>query len=250
MKDDTATHPAALVTGAAQRIGATIARRLHAVGYNIVLHYRKSSGAAQALCAELNTLRPHSALSLMAELNDVEAIERLAQQALAQWQRMDVLVNNASSFYPTPVGKTTTEQWDDLMGSNARAPFFLAQALAPALAAQKGSVVNIADIYADRPLAQHTLYCMAKAANVMLTKSLAQELAPAVRVNGVAPGAILWPEQGGAVDADAQTKLLGSVPLARTGLPDDIANTVLFLVRDAPYISGQVIAVDGGRSIR
>lgn len=250
MKVDTVAHPVALVTGAAQRIGATITRTLHAAGYNTVLHYRKSSGAAQALCAELNTLRPHSAISLMADLNDVHAIERLAQQALAQWQRLDVLVNNASSFYPTPVGKTTAEQWDDLMGSNARAPFFLAQALAPALAAQKGAVVNIADIYADRPLAQHTLYCMAKAANVMLTQSLALEMAPDVRVNGVAPGAILWPEQGGAVDTVAQEKLLGNVPLGRTGLPEDIANTVLFLLRDAPYINGQVIAVDGGRSVR
>lgn len=244
-----AAAPVALVTGAAQRIGAVIARHLHAAGYNIVLHYHQSQVAAQALCAELNAQRAHSAVSYQANLNDHEAINGLAQQALLAWGRLDALVNNASTFYPTSLGSTTAAHWDDLFSSNARAPFFLAQAVAPALAAQRGAMVNIADIYAETPLAQHTVYCMAKAANVMLTKSLARELAPHVRVNGIAPGAILWPEQGGATDANAQAALLHKIPLARTGSPEDIANTVLFLLRDAPYITGQIIAVDGGRSV-
>jgi pteridine reductase len=241
--------PVVLITGAAQRIGAVIARTLHTEGYNVVLHYLNSQNAAQVLCAELNALRQQSAISLSADLNDVCAIQQLAHNAIQQWQRMDALVNNASTFFPTSVGSATVAQWDNLMGSNARAPFFLAQALASQLAEQRGVIVNIADIYADRPLAQHTLYCMAKAANVMLTKSLAKELAPQVRVNGIAPGAILWPEQGGAVSAGAQTALLEKVPMQCSGMPEDIANTVLFLLRDAPYITGQIIAVDGGRSI-
>ncbi len=238
-----------LVTGAAQRIGATISRVLHAAGYNLVLHYRNSHAAAEFLGEELNRLRPGSAIILHADLDDLQSIEQLAVQALSQWQRVDALVNNASGFYPTPIGTVTDRQWNDLMSSNARAPFFLAQALAPALAAQQGAIVNIADIYAGQPLEKHSVYCMAKAANVMLTKSLAKELAPDVRVNGIAPGAILWPEQGGAVDAEQQRALLSKVPLARTGSPDDIASAVLFLLRDAPYITGQVLAVDGGRSI-
>lgn len=241
--------PVALITGAAQRIGAVIARTLHAAGYNVVLHYLNSQNAAQVLCAELNALRQQSAISLSADLNNVEAIQQLAHHAIQQWQRIDALVNNASAFFPTPVGSATEAQWNNVMGSNALAPFFLSQALAAKLAEQRGAIVNIADIYADRPLAQHTLYCMAKAANVMLTKSLAKELAPQVRVNGIAPGAILWPEQGGAVSTGAQTALLEKVPMQCSGMPEDIANTVLFLLRDAPYITGQIIAVDGGRSV-
>ena len=241
--------PVALVTGSAQRIGATIIKTLHAAGYNTVIHYRHSQAPAEALTAALNAQRANSAVCIAADLNDIHAIQQLAQQSCEVWGNLDALVNSASSFYPTPVGNTTDHQWNDLINSNMKAPFFLAQALATALAEQQGAIINIADIYAEKPLANHTIYCMAKAGNAMLTKSLANELAPHVRVNGVAPGAILWPEQGGAVQPSAQEKLLEKIPLARTGLPEDIANTVLFLLRDAPYITGQIIAVDGGRSI-
>lgn len=242
-------NPVALVTGSAQRIGSAIIRTLHAAGYNCVIHYRQSRQQAESLTAELNRLRENSVICLAADLNDIDAINRLAAEAANEWGRMDALVNSASSFYPTPVGTATGKHWDELVNSNMKAPFFLAQALAPALKKQQGTIVNIADIYAARPLSHHTIYCMAKAGNVMLTQSLATELAPDVRVNGVAPGAILWPEAGGAVDATSQQRLLEKVPLARTGLPQDIADTVLFLLRDARYITGQIIAVDGGRSM-
>jgi pteridine reductase len=244
-----AISPVALVTGSAQRIGATIARTLHTAGYNTVIHYRNSKIQAQTLTDELNALRENSAVCISANLNSTQAIQTLATTALEIWGRMDALVNSASSFYPTPLGSTTEAQWDDLINSNMKAPFFLAQALATALAEQYGAIVNIADIYAEKPLAEHTIYCMAKAGNVMLTQSLARELAPQVRVNGVAPGAILWPEHGGAAAKSSQQKLLEKIPLARTGLPEDIANAVLFLLRDAPYITGQIITVDGGRSL-
>lgn len=241
-------EPVVLVTGAAQRIGAVIARHLHGAGYRVVLHYHQSHAAAQALCTELNTTRAQSAIALPANFNDVSAVHVLAKQAVDAWGRLDALINNASTFYPTPLGEVTAAQWDELFASNARAPFFLSQALVPALAAQQGAIVNIADIYAQTPLQQHAVYCMAKAANKMLTLSLARELAPAVRVNGIAPGAILWPEQGGAQNEAAQMQLLQQIPLRRMGTPEDIARTVLFLLRDAPYITGQVLAVDGGRS--
>ncbi len=242
-------RPVAVVTGSAQRIGAAIVTALHHAGYNTVIHYRQSREQAEALAATLNTLRPDSAVCLAADLNDVGAIRQFAVQAQEPWGRIDALVNSASSFFPTPIGHISEQQWDDLVGSNMKAPFFLSQALAAPLARQQGAIVNIADIYAERPLAEHTVYCMAKAGNVMLTMSLARELAPQVRVNGVAPGAILWPGQGGAVDSMAQQQVLAKVPLGRTGRVQDIATTVLFLLRDAPYITGQVIAVDGGRSV-
>jgi pteridine reductase len=241
--------PVALVTGGAQRIGAAIVRTLHKAGYNMVVHCHRSQDAASAVCAELNMLRTDSAISLQADLLNLDAIAMLAEQSVSAWGRLDALVNNASAFYPTPVAHVSGLQWDELMGSNARAPFFLSQAVASALSQQSGAIVNIADVYAEKPLRQHTVYCMAKAANVMLTKSMAKELAPQVRVNGIAPGAILWPEQGGAVQADKQQALLQAVPMGRTGTPDDIAQAVLFLLRDAPYITGQIIAVDGGRSV-
>ncbi|HSC75356.1 MAG TPA: pteridine reductase [Pseudomonadales bacterium] len=242
-------NPVALITGSAQRIGATIARKLHAVGYNTIIHYRNSTTQAEALTAELNAMRENSAVCIATNLDDIDSIRGLAENALAAWGHIDTLINSASSFYPTPLGSTTEAQWNDLINSNMKAPFFLAQALAPTLAKQQGTIVNIADIYAEKPLTKHTVYCMAKAGNIMLTQSLARELAPHVRVNGIAPGAILWPEHGGATELAAQEKLLGKIPLARTGLPEDIANTVLFLLRDAPYITGQIITVDGGRSI-
>lgn len=242
-------HPVALVTGSAQRIGAVIIHTLHNAGYNTVIHYRHSRKEAEALAAELNMRRENSAVCIAADLSDIDAINRLAENAVSAWGRLDALVNSASSFYPTPVGTATEHQWNELVDSNMKAPFFLTQALAPALEENCGAVINIADIYAEKPLAKHTVYCMAKAGNVMLTQSLARELAPHVRVNGVAPGAILWPEQGGATEQSSQQELLQKIPQGRTGLPQDIADTVLFLLRDAPYITGQIIKVDGGRSI-
>lgn len=242
-------HPVALVTGGAKRIGAAIVRTLHAAGYNTIIHYHSSSESAEALAAELNTLRSNSAACIAADINNMNSLTLLAKKAPAIWGHIDALINSASTFYPTPIGNSTENQWNELIGSNMKAPFFLSQALASALMEQQGTIINIADIYAEKPLAAHTIYCMAKSGNVMLTQSLARELAPHIRVNGVAPGAILWPEQGGATDQLAQQELLAKIPLARTGLPKDIADTVLFLLRDAPYITGQIIAVDGGRSL-
>ena len=251
MGNNSNTHeaPVALITGSAQRIGAAITRMLHELGYNTIIHYRHSASSAQKLASELNGIRKNSAASVAADLNDHQSILNLAETAVGIWGRIDVLINSASSFYPTPIGSATELQWDELVNSNMKAPFFLSQALAPALARQKGAIINIADIYAEKPLAQHTIYCMAKAGNAMLTKSLAMELAPMIRVNGIAPGAILWPDQGGANEEQAQTKLLEKIPLGRTGLQEDIANTVVFLLRNAPYITGQIISVDGGRTL-
>ena len=240
--------PVALITGAAQRIGACIARSLHRAGYRVVLHYRHSASAANALLAELNSSRDNSACAIAVELCELTQLERLANQAVAHWGRLDALINSASTFYATPLGQSSEAQWDELVGSNMKAPFFLAQALAPALRETGGAIINITDIYADRPLPRHTVYCMAKAGNAMLTRSLALELAPQVRVNGIAPGAILWPEQGGASNSEAQQSLLRKIPLGRTGEAQDIADTVLFLLRSS-YITGQIVAVDGGRSI-
>ncbi|TQV71799.1 pteridine reductase [Exilibacterium tricleocarpae] len=245
----TANHPVALITGAARRIGAQIAETLHRADFNVVLHYRNSATAAEQLAATFNQRRPDSAICLAADLCQSTQVQHLAEQSQTQWGRVDALINNASSFYPTPIGSATEAQWDDLLGSNVKAPFFLSQALAAALTRQRGAIINIADIHADRPLAEHTVYCIAKAGNVMLTQSLARELAPAVRVNGIAPGAILWPEQAAELSDDGKQKVLGRVPLARPGAPADIAATVLFLLTGAPYITGQVIAVDGGRSL-
>lgn len=240
--------PVALITGAAKRIGAETSRHLHSAGFNVIIHYRHSSGPAEHLAAELNQLRANSAIAIAADLSNISAINTLAEQALAQWQTIDLLVNNASSFYPTPFGQVSENEWDDLLSSNLKAPFFLAQALAPALTQTQGCIINIADIYAERPLQQHSVYSIAKAGNVMLTKTLARELAPRVRVNGIAPGAILWPEDG-AMSAANKTSMLAKIPLNQCGQAQDIARTILFLAQQAPYISGQIIAVDGGRSI-
>jgi pteridine reductase len=236
----------ALVTGGAHRIGARIARTLHGAGMDLVLHYRSSGAAARALMEELVAERPASVLPLQADLSESSAYPWIAEQVAAWRGRLDVLVNNASSFYPTPLGEVTEAQWDDLMGSNLKAPFFLAQALTPLLREHHGAIVNIVDIYAERPLKDHPVYSMAKAGNAMMVKALALELGPEVRVNGVAPGAILWPEQG--LSEQAQQEILNRTALNRLGTPEEIARTVLFLVRDADYITGQIIAVDGGRS--
>ena len=237
----------ALITGAAARLGRAIARELHR-DHRLLIHYRSSSETAQELVEELNRIRPDSAVALRGELSTTADCERLAERAIEQWGGVDVLVNNASAFFPTPIGGATEDQWEQLINSNLKAPFFLSQALAESLKRHSGCIVNMADIHAERPMPHHPIYCAAKAGLVMLTKSLALELAPRVRVNGVAPGAIIWPEQQ-KVDDDAKMQILSCIPLARTGDAQDIARTVRFLVSEAPYISGQVIPVDGGRSL-
>jgi pteridine reductase len=239
----------ALITGGGRRIGAAIARRLHQQGFNIILHYRKSSHEAQALAKTLNNARPHSASSLYADLTCNNEIQQLAKQSITIWGRIDVLINNASSYYPTPFGEVTEHQWDDLVASNTKAPFFLSQALAPELTKQQGCIINIVDIHAERPVMDYSPYTIAKAGNAMLTKSLARELAPAVRVNGVAPGVIIWPENAAQHSDQEKQRILNQIPLGREGSADDIAKTVLFFINDAPYITGQILAVDGGRSI-
>ncbi|QWT19937.1 pteridine reductase [Bacillus sp. NP157] len=239
--------PVVLVTGGARRVGAVICRRLHAAGCNVAIHYRSSADEAESLARELNATRPESAALFSAALEKAETPEHLIGDVLAVFGRLDGLVNNASAFYPTPIGSTTQVQWDDLFAANARAPFFLSQAAAPALRAARGAIVNIVDIYAERPLAGHTVYVMAKAALAMLTQSLAKELAPDVRVNAVAPGAILWPESG--KPEEAAEALIAKTPLARKGEPDDVAEAVRWLMLDARYTTGQVVRVDGGRAL-
>ncbi|MCP1728449.1 pteridine reductase [Natronospira proteinivora] len=235
----------ALVTGAARRIGATIAETLHQAGMNVVIHYRHSATEAETLADTLNTRRRDSAVTAQADLLAPDGFPSLIKTA-EQWGGLDLLVNNASSFYATPVGEAEESHWDELIGSNLKGPFFLSQAATPSLTARQGQIINIVDIHGYRPLARHPIYSVAKAGLLMLTRSLAGELAPAVRVNGIAPGAILWPEQP--MDAATQNTILDRIPLARSGHPQDIANAVLFLVRDGSYINGQVIPVDGGRS--
>lgn len=249
MSDTHHSNPVAIVTGGARRIGAEIARCLHQRGLRVCLHYRSSSAEAEALIAGFNARRPDSACGVVAELSDAAAPQQIRDATLAQWGRIDVLINNASAFYPTPISDATQAQWDELMASNLRGPFFLSQACAPALTEAKGAIINLVDIHAEVPLADHPIYCMAKAGLVMQTRSLAKDLAPAVRVNAVAPGSILWPE-GDAMDTpEAQAAILARVPLQRQGEPADIANMVTFLALDAPYVTGQVVAVDGGRSL-
>jgi pteridine reductase len=237
----------ALITGAGKRIGAAIARTLHAAGANIAVHYFRSSAPADELVAELNAARPDSALAFGADLRDIAPLEQLVGNVVAAAGRLDILINNASSFYPTEIGTITEENWQDLVHSNLKAPLFLAQAALPHLKAANGSIVNIVDIHARRPLRHYHVYGAAKAGLAMLTRSLARDLAPEVRVNGVSPGAILWPEDG--MSDRVKQNIIARIPLGRPGGPEDIAGTVLFLVRDAPYITGQIIAVDGGRSI-
>lgn len=241
------TRPVALITGAARRVGATIARTLHAAGYDVALHYRRSSDEMQALCAELEQVRAGSTLAIQAELSDIDRLPRIVHACAERFLRLDALINNASAFFPTPVGGVTPAQWKDLFASNAEAPFFLAQAAMHHLRAAQGSIVNIIDIYAQRPLSGYPVYCMAKAALAMMTQALAKELAPEVRVNAVAPGAVLWPEAGKSYTD--QTELVARTPLRRAGAPEDVADAVLYLLRDAKFTTGQVLAVDGGRSL-
>lgn len=237
----------ALVTGGARRVGAQITRSLHAAGANVVIHCRRSVEEAGGLAAELERLRPASTAVVTADLLDDAALSGLAQAATGRFGALHLLVNNASTFYPTPVGQVTAAQWDDLIGTNLRAPLFLTQMLAPHLKRTRGSVLNIVDIHGQRPLRDHIVYSTAKAGLIMLTRSLARELAPEVRVNAVAPGAILWPESG--IDTTRREKIQAQTPLARSGSPQDIARAVLFFAAYAPFVTGQVLAVDGGRSI-
>lgn len=236
-----------LITGGARRVGAQIARTLHAAGARILVHYRSSTAAAQELGEELNAARAGSAALFAADLQQEAAPEQLIAAAVGHFGRLDALINNASTFFPTPVGKITRTAWDDLMGSNLRAPLFLAQAAAAHLAKRRGVIINVVDIHGLRPLKGYPVYSIAKAGLAMLTRSLARELAPDVRVNGIAPGPVLWAEHD--LDDGMKREIVAKTALKRVGSPQDIARTALFLIRDAPYITGQIIAVDGGRSI-
>ena len=240
------THPVALVTGAARRVGAVIARTLHGAGYDVALHYRQSRGELDALAEALEARRAHSTLVLQADLADSAQLPGLVDAVIARFGRLDALVNNASIFHATPLGEITAAQCDAFFAVNARAPLLLAQAAAPHLKTAHGAIVNITDIHAERPLPQHAAYGMSKAALRLATAALAQALAPEVRVNAVAPGAILWPKGKSDADRDA---VLARIPLQRTGTPGEIANRVLWLIRDAGYITGQTVRVDGGRTL-
>ncbi len=236
-----------LITGGARRLGAVIARTLHGAGARVLIHYHRSNQEAHALAAELNARRAHSAVVFAADLLDASLAPAIVGATMAAFGRLDVLINNASTFYPTPVGEITLAQWDDLLGSNLKAPLFLSQAAAPHLRTARGLILNLIDIHALRPLKGHPVYCAAKAGLAMLTKSLARELGPEIRVNGIAPGPVLWPEQP--MEDALKHEIIGKTALQRHGTPQDIARTALFLAKDAPYITGQIIAVDGGRSI-
>lgn len=240
-------EPVALVTGGARRIGAAIVHALHAVGMKVVVHYRSSLTEAQALEAELETTRAGSVVLARGDLCDAAIPEALIRKATQHFGRLDLLVNNASSFYPTLLGKTSTAQFDDLLATNLKAPYFLAQAAADALTTTQGSIINIADLSADRPMKSYPVYSAAKAALVSLTRSLARELAPAVRVNAIAPGVVLWPE--GQRNREAQQQIIARTPLDRMGTLEDVQSAVLFLARNARFVTGQVLYVDGGRSV-
>ncbi len=245
--NDRTPAPVILVTGAARRVGAAIARALHDRGARIAVHYRNSAAEAQALATELNTIRPDSAFPVGGDLSVDGIPDVVADAVLAHYGRIDGLVNNASSFFPTPFGTIDATAWTDLIGSNLKGPLFLTQALAPALREARGAVVNIIDIHAERPLRHYALYCAAKAGLAGLTRALALELAPEVRVNGVSPGPIEWPEDG-QIGPVERAQIIGHTLLKREGSPSDIARTVAFLLLEAPYITGQILAVDGGRS--
>lgn len=246
MQKNSLNKKVALITGSARRVGAEIAHTLHQAGMKIVLHYNASEMEAIQLCDTLNKARENSAVALQADLQ-LEVCQTLIEQAYIVWERLDVLVNNASKYYHTYIGKVSEYAWDDLMNTNIKAPFFLAQAAAPYLAKNHGSIVNIADIHAHYPLKDYSVYCISKGALVTLTKVLAKELGPTVRVNAVSPGVVLWPEGGNNLSPEEKETIISRISLLRAGTPLDIAKAVLFLVRDADYVTGQVISVDGGR---
>lgn len=247
MQKNTLNGKAVLITGAARRIGAEIARLLHEFEMNIVLHYNASEEEAIDLCEQLNNEREHSAIAIQADLQGLESEKALIQQAVKAWGRLDVLVNNASRFYRTHFNKITEYAWDDLMNSNLKAPFFLSQAAAPYLAEHHGCIINIGDINAERPLRDYSVYCISKAGMVNLTKVLAKELGPHVRVNAVSPGAVLWPEGENKLTDEEKKMVIERTSLLKHGDPNDIAKAVLFFIKDANYVTGQILNVDGGR---
>ncbi|HET8802279.1 MAG TPA: pteridine reductase [Marinobacter sp.] len=249
MSAATPPAPVALITGAAHRLGARTAQVLHQRGWRVIIHYRSREQQANTLAGDLNQQRENSALAIQADLGQMGEIRRLGEEATAQWGRLDGLINNASVFYPTPTPEAREDDWNTILNTNLKAPFFLLQTCLPALRAARGSVVNMIDIYSERPLPDHPLYCASKAGLAALTRSWAKDLAPDIRVNGVSPGAILWPEGGGEIDEQHQQTILDKTALARTGSPDDIAETIAFLINDAPFITGQILPVDGGRSL-
>jgi len=244
---DSLTGRVVLITGAARRLGAGLARGFHSAGANIAIHYHRSESDAERLRDEFNTTRKDSAIATSANLLDLAELPRLVERALTAFGRLDVLINNASTFYPTPVGSIEPSQWDDLMGTNLKAPLFLSQAAAPALRRAQGLIINMIDIHGQRPLRDHPVYSTAKAGLAMLTRSLARELGPDIRVNGIAPGPILWPDSG--INQHLQEEIISRTQLKRRGSPDDIVRTALFFATDAPYVTGQILAVDGGRSV-
>lgn len=241
------TRPVVIVTGAARRVGAVIAETLCAAGCDVAISYRHSQADAEAVVARCEAIRGRSCIALPLDLSDLSALPGFVDAVVARFGRIDALVNNASSFYATPLAQARIAHWDDLFATNVRAPFFLAQAAAPQLAATRGCIVNLVDIYGERPLSGYPIYSMAKAALAMMTQALAVELAPEVRVNGVAPGAVLWPEDGKA--EAAKRALVARTPLGRVGEPADVARAVRFLILDAPYVTGQILRVDGGRAL-
>lgn len=244
--NNSSVTPVVLITGAARRIGAVTAELFHNAGYSVIIHYNRSAADADRLCEKFNQLRTDSCVLVQADLNDMAGIDKIVQ-LVGSIGRLDVLINNASSFYPTPLEQCTNEQWDDLINSNLKGPFFLTQGLAPQLTAARGSVVNISDMHARQALKDHPIYTIAKAGNIAMTKSMALDMAPHVRVNSVAPGAILWPEHE-EDDIAKQNSVLNNVPMGRLGSEMDIAGTAFFLAVDASYVTGQTIAVDGGNS--
>jgi pteridine reductase len=240
------TGKTALITGAARRVGAAIARGLHGAGANVLLHYRSSGDEAARLAAQLNEARPGSAATAECDLLQIGQLQELVAETARVFGGLDVLVNNASSFYPTPLGDISEIDWDDLVGTNLKAPLFLAQAAAPLLHARQGLIINLADIHGTRPLRRYPVYSLAKAGLIMLTKSLARELGPHVRVNAVAPGPVMWPE---GLDQEVQARIIAATALKRAGSAADVARACVFFATEAPYITGQILAVDGGRSI-
>ena len=236
-----------LITGGAKRIGAKIARTLHAEEMNLVIHFNTSSDAANELCSELNSIRNDSAIAIGSNLTNQTEVESLITKVIETTGQLDVLINNASTFYPTPIEDITLDDWDNLMGTNLKAPLFLCKHAAPHIKESKGCIINMVDIHASKPLKNHPIYGSAKSGLAMLTRSLAKDLAPEVRVNGIAPGMILWPENE--PSEEIKQKVVDQIPLKRSGEPNDIAQTVFFLIANADYITGQIITVDGGRGI-
>lgn len=249
MSDSKANSKVVLITGAGKRVGAAIAQHCHQQGMRLAIHYRESAQQASDLCARFNQQRKDSAIALGADLRDTVKLEGLIEQVISKWGQLDVLINNASSFYPVPFAKLTPSVWEDVMASNLKAPFFLSQSAAPYLKQQKGCIINLVDIQAQRPLKNYSVYCVAKAGLVMLTKSLAKELGPDIRVNAIAPGIVLWPDDETEFNGALREKIVARNALKRAGTPQDIANTAVFLINQADFITGQIIAVDGGRSL-